>query len=48
MWGPKDTIYEGGYFHLDIKVNLGSKHKIIQKIICLTKIWHPNISSTDG
>jgi len=45
--GPPDTPYEGGTFHLDIKVPETYPFNP-PKIKFITKIWHPNISSVTG
>ncbi|RWS09087.1 ubiquitin-conjugating enzyme E2-22 kDa-like protein [Dinothrombium tinctorium] len=45
--GPPDTPYEGGIFHLDIKIPETYPFNP-PKVRFLTKIWHPNISSVTG
>lgn len=45
--GPPDTPYEGGVFHLEIKIPETYPFNP-PKVRFLTKIWHPNISSVTG
>lgn len=45
--GPPDTPYEGGTFHLEIKVPETYPFNP-PKVKFITKIWHPNISSVTG
>ncbi|XP_048006314.1 ubiquitin-conjugating enzyme E2-22 kDa [Leguminivora glycinivorella] len=45
--GPLDTPYEGGTFHLEIKVPETYPFNP-PKIRFITKIWHPNVSSVTG
>lgn len=45
--GPPDTPYEGGTFHVEIKVPETYPFNP-PKVKFLTKIWHPNISSATG
>lgn len=47
IMGPPDTPYEGGIFHLEIKVPETYPFNP-PKVRFLTKIWHPNISSVTG
>ncbi|KAK6626862.1 Ubiquitin-conjugating enzyme E2 4 [Polyplax serrata] len=45
--GPPDTPYEGGTFHVEIKVPETYPFNP-PKVKFITKIWHPNISSATG
>ncbi|RWS00350.1 ubiquitin-conjugating enzyme E2-22 kDa-like protein, partial [Leptotrombidium deliense] len=45
--GPPDTPYEGGIFHLEIKIPETYPFNP-PKVRFLTRIWHPNISSVTG
>ncbi|KAJ0052375.1 hypothetical protein Pint_01246 [Pistacia integerrima] len=45
--GPIGTPYEGGTFHLDIKLPDGYPFEP-PKMHFVTKVWHPNISSQSG
>ncbi|KAI8430423.1 hypothetical protein MSG28_000700 [Choristoneura fumiferana] len=45
--GPHETPYEGGTFHLEIKVPETYPFNP-PKIRFITKIWHPNVSSVTG
>lgn len=45
--GPPDTPYQGGNFHLEIKIPETYPFNP-PKVKFLTKIWHPNISSVTG
>ncbi|CAG0898240.1 unnamed protein product [Darwinula stevensoni] len=45
--GPPDTPYEGGKYHLEIKVPETYPFNP-PKVRFITKIWHPNISSVTG
>eukprot|EP00825_Cyclidium_porcatum_P050727 TRINITY_DN9129_c0_g1_i2.p1 TRINITY_DN9129_c0_g1~~TRINITY_DN9129_c0_g1_i2.p1 ORF type:complete len:194 (-),score=43.26 TRINITY_DN9129_c0_g1_i2:289-870(-) len=45
--GPKDTVYENGYFQIDIQLSNDYPYKP-PKMKFDTKIWHPNISSQTG
>ncbi len=42
--GPSDTVYDGGYFQIDIVIPPDYPYKP-PKMKFDTKIWHPNISS---
>ena len=42
--GPKDTVYEGGLFQIDITIPPEYPYKP-PKMKFDSKIWHPNISS---
>lgn len=45
--GPKDTVYEGGHFQIDIQ--LDDQYPFVPpKMRFVTKVWHPNISSQNG
>lgn len=45
--GPPDTPYSGGRFKIDIKIP--PKYPFLPpKVVFITKIWHPNISSRTG
>lgn len=44
IFGPSDTPYEGGTFHVDIEIPTEYPFKP-PKMKFDTKIWHPNISS---
>ena len=47
IWGPPDSVYEGGVFQIDIKIP--DKYPYVPpKMQFDTKIWHPNISSQTG
>jgi ubiquitin-conjugating enzyme (huntingtin interacting protein 2) len=44
FYGPPDTPYEGGTFHVDIKIP--SEYPFRPPVMRFeTKIWHPNVSS---
>eukprot|EP00357_Protocruzia_adherens_P024786 CAMPEP_0114979008 /NCGR_PEP_ID=MMETSP0216-20121206/4126_1 /TAXON_ID=223996 /ORGANISM="Protocruzia adherens, Strain Boccale" /LENGTH=192 /DNA_ID=CAMNT_0002340273 /DNA_START=42 /DNA_END=620 /DNA_ORIENTATION=- len=45
--GPKDTVYEGGVYQVDIVFPDEYPYKP-PKMKFKTKIWHPNISSQTG
>ncbi|XP_060604678.1 ubiquitin-conjugating enzyme E2-22 kDa-like [Ruditapes philippinarum] len=45
--GPPDTPYDGGKFHLEIKIPETYPFNP-PKVKFSTKIWHPNISSVTG
>ncbi|ONK72056.1 uncharacterized protein A4U43_C04F15230 [Asparagus officinalis] len=45
--GPLGTPYEGGVFHIDIKLPSGYPFEP-PKMQFITKVWHPNISSQNG
>uniref|UniRef100_A0A3Q3W5H0 UBC core domain-containing protein n=1 Tax=Mola mola TaxID=94237 RepID=A0A3Q3W5H0_MOLML len=45
--GPPDTPYEGGRYHLEIKIPETYPFNP-PKVRFITKIWHPNISSVTG
>jgi ubiquitin-conjugating enzyme E2 D/E len=45
--GPQDTVYEGGIFRLQIDFLADYPFKA-PRVIFLTKIYHPNISSNGG
>ena len=47
IFGPKDTCYEDGIFHIDIQIPEDYPFKP-PKMKFETKIWHPNISSQTG
>lgn len=47
MFGPKDTVYEGGTFIVDIEIPGDYPFKP-PKMKFLTKLWHPNVSSQTG
>ena len=47
IFGPKETCYEGGIFHIDIQIPEDYPFKP-PKMKFETKIWHPNISSQTG
>jgi len=42
IYGPTDTAYEGGIFNIDIEFPQDYPFKA-PKLICTTKIFHPNI-----
>ncbi len=42
--GPVDSAYEGGLFHLMVRFHIDHPYKP-PRIIFVTKIYHPNISS---
>lgn len=45
--GPKDTVYEGGLYQIDIQ--LDDQYPFVPpKMRFVTKVWHPNISSASG
>lgn len=45
--GPKDSPYEGGVFHVDIRI--GEQYPFAPpKMQFITKVWHPNVSSQTG
>jgi ubiquitin-conjugating enzyme (huntingtin interacting protein 2) len=45
--GPPDTPYEGGKYHIDIKIP--SDYPFRPPVMKFdTKIWHPNVSSVTG
>ena len=48
VWGPKDTCYQNGLFHLELEVNLNCKPNRITQIMVKNKIWHPNIHCETG
>eukprot|EP00245_Coleochaete_scutata_P008565 TRINITY_DN264_c0_g1_i1.p1 TRINITY_DN264_c0_g1~~TRINITY_DN264_c0_g1_i1.p1 ORF type:complete len:193 (+),score=42.58 TRINITY_DN264_c0_g1_i1:84-662(+) len=45
--GPTDTPYEGGSFLVDIRLPDGYPF-MPPKMVFLTKVWHPNVSSQNG
>merc|ERR1711934_949718 len=45
--GPKDTVYEGGVFVVDIEIK-GVYPFEPPKMRFMTKIYHPNVSSQNG
>mmetsp|Transcript_14356 Transcript_14356/g.16294 ORF Transcript_14356/g.16294 Transcript_14356/m.16294 type:complete len:196 (-) Transcript_14356:454-1041(-) len=45
--GPKDTVYEGGIFKVDIQIPSSYPFEP-PKMKFINKIWHPNISSQTG
>lgn len=45
--GPVATPYEGGIFHIDIRLPDGYPFEP-PKMQFVTKVWHPNISSQNG
>ena len=45
--GPADTPYEGGFYQISISIPAGYPFEP-PKMKCITKIWHPNISSQTG
>ena len=45
--GPPDTPYEGGTYHLEIKIPNTYPFNP-PRVRFVTKIWHPNISSVTG
>ena len=47
IFGPSDSCYEGGIFHVDIQIPEDYPFKP-PKMKFETKIWHPNISSVTG
>lgn len=47
VYGPPDTPYEGGRFHLEIKIP-DTYPFSPPKVKFSTRIWHPNISSATG
>merc|ERR1712154_652754 len=45
--GPKDSVYDGGTFAVDIKIP--SEYPFEPpKMKFMTKVWHPNVSSQTG
>jgi len=47
LYGPIDTVYEGGTFEIDIEIP-GDYPYNPPKMKFTTKIWHPNVSSQTG
>ena len=45
--GPLETVYEGGVFDIDIVIPKQYPFEP-PKMMFITKIWHPNISSQTG
>lgn len=45
--GPLETVYEGGVFDIDIIIPKQYPFEP-PKMMFITKIWHPNISSQTG
>ena len=45
--GPSDSVYEGGIFQIDIKIQPNYPY-VPPKMQFDTKIWHPNMSSQTG
>ncbi|KAF2718685.1 hypothetical protein K431DRAFT_322260 [Polychaeton citri CBS 116435] len=45
--GPPDTPYEGGKYHVDIRIPSDYPFKP-PEMRFITKIWHPNVSSQTG
>lgn len=45
--GPEDSPYDGGLFHVDIKIPEAYPFEP-PKMKFMTKVWHPNVSSVTG
>ena len=46
--GPEGTPYEGGTFEVNIQLPGGYGFAPPPRLTFLTKVWHPNVSSTNG